>query len=44
VMSHNVNGYSPMLVLDLPEAKGYYIMTFLSTSGESLYTTNLIVE
>ena len=44
VMSHNVNGYSPMLVLDLPEAKGYYIMTFLSNSGESLYTTNLIIE
>jgi len=44
VMSQNVNGSSPMLALDLPEAKGYYILTFLSTSGEYLYTTNLIVE
>ena len=44
VMSQNVNGSSPMLALDLPNTKGFYIMTFLSTSGESLYTTNLIVE
>ena len=44
VMSHNVNGSSSMLALDLPEAGGYYIMTFLSNSGEYLYTTNLIIE
>jgi hypothetical protein len=44
LMSHDVNDSSPMLALDLPEAKGYYIMTFLSNSGESLYTTNLIIE
>jgi hypothetical protein len=44
VMSYNVNGSSPILALDLPEAIGYYIMTFLSNSGESLYTTNLIIE
>jgi hypothetical protein len=44
MMSHNVYGSSPMLALDLPEAIGYYIMTFLSNSGESLYTTNLIIK
>jgi hypothetical protein len=44
VMSHNVYGPSPILALDLPETKGFYIMTFLSNSGEILYTTHLIIE
>ena len=44
VMTQNVNQTSLMLTFDMPEAIGYYILNFLSNSGESIYTTTLIVE
>ena len=44
VIAQNVTISTPLLVVDVPESKGCFMLTLFSQSGESLFTTTLIID